>query len=123
MTSIPLTVQVRRLAPATLAYLRHVGSYKGDTALFRRLFNQLFVWAGPRGFMNPDTRYLSLFQDNPNLTPAAKQRMEVALTVPAGTAPDGKIGVKLLEGGLYATARIHVLIEDYAAQWDRLVAD
>jgi AraC family transcriptional regulator len=34
LKSIPLTVQVRDLAPATLAYLRHVGPYKGDAALF-----------------------------------------------------------------------------------------
>jgi AraC family transcriptional regulator len=58
-----------------------------------------------------------------DLTPAAKQRMEVALTVPAGTATSGEIGIKTLEGGLYATARVRVLIEDYAAQWDALVAD
>ena len=69
MTKIPLEVQVRRLAPATLAYIRHIGPYKGDTALFRRLFTQLFAWAGARGLMGPDPTYLSLFQDNPNLTP------------------------------------------------------
>jgi AraC family transcriptional regulator len=123
MTNVGLGVQVHRLAPATIAYIRHVGPYKGDTALFRRLFNQLLAWAGPRGLTGPETRYLSLFQDNPNLTPAAKQRMEVALTVPAGTAPSGQIGVRTLEGGVYATARVRVRIEDYAAQWDALVAD
>jgi AraC family transcriptional regulator len=123
MTSYPLEVHVRHMAPATLAYLRHIGPYKGDTALFRRLFEKLFAWARPRGLMGPDTRYLSLFQDNPNLTPEAKQRMEVALTVPAGTAPGGEIGIQTLESGLYATARVYVPIEDYAEQWNRLVAD
>lgn len=62
--------------------LRHIGPYKGDTALFRRLFEKLFAWAGPRGLMVPGMRYLSVMQDNPNLTPAAKQRLEVALIVP-----------------------------------------
>ena len=123
MTNFPLDVRVRHLAPATLAYLRHVGPYKGDTALFRRLFTRLFAWAGARGLMGPDPTYLSLFQDNPNLTPAAKQRLEVALVVPTGTAPSGEIGIKKMDGGLYATARVRVAIEDYAAQWDALVAD
>jgi AraC family transcriptional regulator len=123
MTNIPFEVQVRPLTPSTLAYIRHIGPYKGDTALFRRLFTQLFAWAGARGLMGPDPTYLSLFQDNPNLTPGAKQRLEVALVVPKGTAPSGEIGVKLMEGGLYATARVRVLIQDYAAQWDALVAD
>jgi AraC family transcriptional regulator len=43
MTNIPFEVKVRRLPPATLAYIRHIGPYKGDTALFRRLFTQLFA--------------------------------------------------------------------------------
>jgi AraC family transcriptional regulator len=123
MTNVQLEVQVCRLAPATLAYIRHIGPYKGDTALFRRLFGQLFAWAGPRGLLGPDASYLSLFQDNPNLTPAAKQRMEVALLVPAGTAPSADIGIRTMEGGLYATALVRVTMQDYAAQWDALVAD
>lgn len=62
-------------------------------------------------------------QDHPNLTPAAKQRLEVALVVPDGTAAAGEIGVKTLEGGAYATARVYVSIDEYAAQWDALVGD
>ncbi|MBI1754490.1 MAG: AraC family transcriptional regulator [Acidobacteria bacterium] len=123
MARFPIDVQVRRLESATLAYIRHIGSYKGDAALFRRLFDQLFAWAGPRGLMGPEARYLSLFQDNPNLTPAAKQRLEVALTVPPGTAPDGLIGIKPLEGGLYAIARVRVLLHEYAGPWETLVGD
>jgi AraC family transcriptional regulator len=123
MTKIALQVRVKRLAPETIAYIRHIGPYKGDTTLFRRLFGQLFAWAGPRGLMMPEPRYLSLFQDNPNLTPAARQRLEVALVVPPRTAPGGEVGVRLMEGGLYATARVRVLLEDYAAQWDALVRD
>jgi AraC family transcriptional regulator len=121
MTKLPFQVRVQRLAPETVAYIRHVGPYKGDAALFRRLFGQLFAWAGPRGLMGPEPRHLSLFQDNPNLTPAARQRLEVALVVPPGTAPGGEVGVRAIEGGLYATARVRVLLEDYAAQWDALV--
>src|SRR4051794_2216436 len=59
MTNIPLQVQLRRLAPATLAYIRHIGPYKGDTALFKRLFSQLFAWSEVRGLMGPDASYLS----------------------------------------------------------------
>jgi AraC family transcriptional regulator len=45
------------------------------------------------------------------------------LVVPTGTAPSGEIGIKRMEGGLYATACVRVLIQDYAAQWDAQVAD
>ncbi|MDP9169200.1 MAG: AraC family transcriptional regulator [Acidobacteriota bacterium] len=123
MIKTSLQVRVRRLAPETIAYIRHIGPYKGDTELFKRLFGRLFAWAGARGLMGAQPRYLSLFQDNPNLTPASRQRLEVALIVPPGTAPSGEVGIRRLEGGLYATARVHVLLEDYAGQWDALVGD
>ena len=51
--------------------------------------------------MGPEPKYLSLFQDNPNLTPAAKQRLEVALIVPHGTRSSGEVGVRTMEGGRY----------------------
>jgi hypothetical protein len=35
----------------------HVGPYKGDTALFRRLFERLFAWAEPCGLMSPNFRH------------------------------------------------------------------
>ncbi|HVV46499.1 MAG TPA: hypothetical protein VHC72_14900 [Bryobacteraceae bacterium] len=72
MTACPLPVKVRHIATATIAYIRHVGPHKDDTALFRRLFTRLFAWAGPRGLTGPDTCCLSLMQ-----------RLEVALVVPA----------------------------------------
>ncbi len=118
-----IDVQVRTLQPLTIAYLRHVGPYKGDFELFRRLFGQLMAWAGPRGLLGSEPRLMSLFLDNPNLTPAAKHRLEVALAVPEGTKPDGPIGIKSLEGGLYATAKVWVAPQRYAEPWDALVGD
>lgn len=49
MTRTPLQVQVKRLEPRTIAYLRHVGPYNGDTGLFRRLFEKLFPGPGLLG--------------------------------------------------------------------------
>jgi len=122
MTTFPLTVQVQTLPSATLAYVRNVGPYKGNPALFERLYRTLCAWAGPRGLMGPDALYLNLYHDNPDITPEAKQRIEVALTVPEGTQPSGDVGVKPLDGGPYAMARIDILPHEYEAAWQSLVA-
>jgi len=37
----------------TVAYVRHIGPYAGDGALFASLFGKLFAWAGPRGLVKP----------------------------------------------------------------------
>ena len=99
MTNTSIDVQVRRLAPATLAYIRHVGPYKGDTALFRRLFGRLFAWAGPRGLMGPDARYLSLFQDNPNLTPGGSSGWKWLWWSPAGRRRAAKSAFRRWKAG------------------------
>ena len=121
--NFPIEIKVRRLAPATITYLRHVGPYIGDFALFQRLFGQLFAWAGPRGLLHPEAAYLSLFNDNPNLTPAGKHILEVALIVPQDTAADGAIGIKTMDGGLCAIGHCRVLPAEYAKPWNVLVGD
>lgn len=121
MPHFPLDVQVRPLPPLTLAYLRHMGPFMGDVALFRRLFTQLIGWAGERGLMTPETQLLSLFHDNPNLTPKARHRLEVALSVPPGTKGEGSVGIQTLEGGRYAAATARVMPEAIPAAWNTLV--
>ncbi len=46
-------VEVKKLDAMTVAYVRHIGPYAGDGALFESLFGKLFAWAGPRGLVNP----------------------------------------------------------------------
>jgi AraC family transcriptional regulator len=113
-------IRVQRLAPETIAYIRHIGPYKGDPALFRRLFGQLFAWAGPRGLMGPAPRYLSR-QSKPHAR--GKAAVGSRSGRPPGTAPSGEVGIQIIEGGLYATARVLVPLKDYAAQWDAMVGD
>ena len=121
--NFPINVEVRNLAPFTVAYLRHVGPYMGDHALFQRLFGRLFGWAGPRGLLGPQMSYLSILHDNPNLTPAAKHILEVALVVPQGTPAEGEIGVKTIDGGSCALARVRILPTDFAKPWDALAGN
>lgn len=123
MTKLLLDVQVRDLPARTLAYLRHVGPYKGDAALFGRLFERLCAWAGPRGLIGPDTAFLSLYHDSPDITPSEKLRLEVALEVPAGTPVSGEIGRMELAAGRHAVARVEIDPKDYEEAWRQFMAE
>ena len=65
----PLSLNVRPLASRTLAYVRHIGPYASDCALFERLFPSLlrptalmFVALRCRdAFRYPDIEYLFCF--------------------------------------------------------------
>ena len=115
------SVRVETIEPFTVAYVRHVGPYAGDSALFGRLFGRLCQWAGPRGLLGPSTRLLTLYHDNPDITAVEKLRISVCATVPPGTRPEGEIGVMQVDGGRYAVASFELDPSEYGAAWNWLM--
>ena len=116
---IKTQVEVKNLPEMTVAYVRHVGAYQGDSELFGRLFTKLMTWAGPRGLIQfPQTQMLSVYYDNPDITDDEKLRVDVAISVPEDTEVDGEIGKMKLKGGTYAVARFEILPHEYGDAWD-----
>ena len=113
-----IRIEVKEIPEFQVAYVRHIGPYAGDSALFGRLFGRLFSWAGPRGLIGPQTMSLSLYHDDPEITDEAKLRVDVAISVPEGTAGEGEIGTKTIPGGTYAVAHFEILPDQYGEAWD-----
>ena len=75
-TKLEVKVTVQNLEDVTVAYVRHVGPYKGDGDLFGQLFGKLCTWAGARDLLNfPQTQFYSVYHDNPEVTDESKQRL------------------------------------------------
>ena len=56
-STLQAKVKVEDLSDMHVAYVRHVGPYKGDEKLFENLFSKLMKWAGPRDLLHfPDTK-------------------------------------------------------------------
>jgi AraC family transcriptional regulator len=118
-TSQKRTVEVREQPAMTVAYVRHVGPYKGDPKLFERLFGRLFRWAGPRNLIRPpDTRTLIIYHDNPEITAGEKLRVSVCITVPPGTAGEGEVGILEIPAGKYAITRFQLGQDEFQQAWD-----
>ncbi len=115
------SVRIEMLERTTVAYVRHVGPYAGDEALFNRLFGRLCQWAGPRGLLGPNARFLTIYHDNPEITAEDKLRISVAVTVPEGTQPEGDVGVMTIEPGKYAVARFTLDASEFGAAWNWLM--
>ncbi len=112
-------IEVQQLPEKNLAYVRHVGPYMGDYALFERLHEQLMRWATPRGFgLGEGSKLYCIYHDNPYITEASKLRLSMCVEVPEGTKAEGDIGTMPLSGGQYALARYEVLRSEYAEAWD-----
>lgn len=112
------SVEVKELPKMTVAYIRHIGPYKGDDKLFERIWNRLFSWAGPRGLIGgKDFKSLIIYHDDPNVTIEDKLRMSVCITVSPDTKVDGEIGKMDVEAAKYVIARFELTAQDFAQAW------
>ena len=113
------SVEVKELPEMTVAYIRHIGPYKGDEKLFEKLWNRLFAWAGARGLLKqPNMKSLVIYHDDPNITVQDKLRLSVCITVPEETRIDGEVGKMVIEGGNYVVARFEVSGQEFQQAWE-----
>ncbi len=113
------SVEVKGIAEIHVAYIRHIGPYAGDQQLFGNLFNRLCTWAGPRGLLRfPETKFITIYYDNPDITDENKLRTDVCITVPADTQVDGEVGKATIPAGKYAVAHFEINPEQYGDAWN-----
>ena len=112
------SVEVKDIPEMHVAYIRHIGPYAGDVQLFGKLFNKLFSWAGPRGLLRfPETKVITIYRDNPEITDESKLRTDVCITVPPDVKVDGEIGKAIIPAGKYAIAHFEIRPDQYGDAW------
>lgn len=114
-----IQVEVKDVPAWPIAYVRHIGPYQGDSALFQSLFNKLMAWAAPRGLLRfPETQVLAVYYDDPEITATEKLRVDACITIPADTVVDGEIGKSIIPGGKYAVAHFELAAQEYQEAWN-----
>ena len=119
----PVSVGVEEVPEMTVACVRHVGPYAGDTKLFEGLFGRLGQWARPRGLLSPDSQWLTVFHDDPNITPQEKLRISACVTVPKGTPGEGDVSIMVLPAGRCVLAHYSLLPSEYEEAWNWLMGE
>ena len=124
MANLSMKVEVKDVPEKHVAYIRHTGPYKGDSALFASLFGKLDKWASARDLIKPpDTQLLTIYHDSPDITDENKLRISVCLTVPEDTAVSGEVGKMTIPGGKYAIGHFEISVDQYGEAWDALFGD
>ncbi|MCW5519433.1 GyrI-like domain-containing protein [Aureitalea sp. L0-47] len=114
-------IKITRLPKRTLAYVRNVGPYMGDTELFGRLFNTVMEWAAPKGLMTEKTEAITVYHDDPCTVPEEKQRISVGFTVPEKTITPEGIHLMTLPEGKYIVGSYEILPEEYKNAWKEVL--
>lgn len=116
---IETNVEVKDMPELHIAYVRHIGPYKGDQELFSSLFNKIMSWAGPRGLLRfPETKIMALYHDNPDVTEESRLRTDACITVPEDTQVEGEIGKATIPAGKYAIAHFEIAPDQYQDAWN-----
>jgi AraC family transcriptional regulator len=121
----PTNIEVKEMEEFTVAYIRYIGPYKGDSELFSNLFTRIFNWAGPKGLCQfPKTKVLSVYHDNPDITDEDKLRVSICISVPESTKVDGEIGKMNIAGGKYAVTSFELTdAPDYEKAWTYIFSE
>ncbi|MBN1271592.1 MAG: AraC family transcriptional regulator [Candidatus Aminicenantes bacterium] len=116
-----VNVEVKDMPEMVVAYVRHIGPYKGDTKLFEGLFKKIFGWAGPRGLLRfPETKVMAVYHDDPEITDESKLRTDVCISVPKDTPVEGEIGKATIPGGKYAVGHFELKDDGYQEAWNAI---
>lgn len=111
-------VKIRELPAIPLAYVRHIGPFIGDPALYRRLFEKLVSWARPLNLVHfPDTKIIAVYHGNLGLADENRHRISLGIQVPVDTRADGEIGRMTLPGGRYAIAHFELPLDEMLYAW------
>ncbi|WP_301043409.1 AraC family transcriptional regulator [Parabacteroides goldsteinii] len=108
------TFEIKQMPERAIIYCRHQGALDQ----MQEAFANLMKWALPRGFVSqPDMRLLSVYHDDPRVTPVDKLTADAAMFVPEEMKPEGIIGSYKLSGGLYAVGRFELSMSEFPAAW------
>ena len=112
-------VEVKDLDETNVAYIRHIGEFKGETEVWAGLFEKLKIWAAARGMIKcPETQFFTVFRDDLKITEFSKFIADVCISVEPNTKSDGEIGVSVIPTGKYAVAQFEIDGSEYEEAWE-----
>ena len=120
ITQITSTFKTVEFPKKTLAFVRNIGPYKGDTKLFERLFNRVIGWMQPKGLLQPNAECITIYHDDPEKVSEEKHRISVGFTVPEGTVGEKDIRIMEIPAGRYAVGSFEILPDEYGMAWEEL---
>ncbi|MEZ7198367.1 AraC family transcriptional regulator [Pseudodesulfovibrio karagichevae] len=93
-----MEVRIENVDAMRVAFIRKTGPYNQCEDAWKRLC----AWAGPRGQLGGDAKFLGVGHDDPQVTPPDKIRYDACVTVGADAEGEGEVGIQTVGGGRYA---------------------
>jgi len=115
----PTSIDVKNSHEMVVAYIRVIGTFHGEHDVFQKALLRLMRWAEIRDLIQfPETKILSLYHDNPDITDDDRLRTSLCISVPEQTKVEGEIGKMTIPGGKYAIAHFTLNAMEFKSAWD-----
>lgn len=96
MKVVPVFITIK---DTPVIFSEAIGMYQNSAA---QAWEKVCGYAAPKGLMGPNTEFIGISLDDPNVTATDKLRYQACLTVEKALDADGAIGSKVIAGGKYA---------------------
>jgi AraC family transcriptional regulator len=93
-----MEVKIQNIEPMRVAFVRHVGPYNQAGVAWEKLCTHL----GKEGHLGPESKFIGICYDDPEVTPPEKIRYDACITVDQSFVPTDEIAVQTIGGGEYA---------------------
>lgn len=106
-------------------YIRHTGSYRELAAVIPGMIQKLYAFAMSQKLLDPkDTKILSVYHDNPDLTDEARLRTSLCMTISKTVNVEEKdeLGTMRISGE-YAVGHFEIRPGDYGAAWQYMYGE
>jgi len=112
-----MDINVIQRAAQQVAYIRVTGPY---SEVIGGGFDQLMAWSHAKQLQG---EWLALYWDNPDITPPAELKTDVAMTIPDGTTVDGDVQLQIIPAGAFAVRHCRIEQDDFETPWRAFFAD
>lgn len=112
-----MEVEIKQMPRIHVAYISVYSGYDDKIGI---AFDKLCRWAGPRGLLTPETKFVGVAFDSPDVTPQDKLRYNACITVPEGTKPEKDINITDIAEARCITARYSGPQEGISKFYDEL---
>lgn len=118
MERVDFEVVVRERPEFTIAYISD--QFGEDGTGLVAAYHELLEWANGESLLTAEATRFAISRDDIEITPAEQYRLDFCLSVPAGTAVSGRVGLGKIYGGRYAMIPVQGDIHKVAQAWDYL---
>jgi AraC family transcriptional regulator len=113
-------VKVKEMPEMNIVYIRHRGSYNQ----IGPAIHAIIKWCAARDLIHfPETKILTVYHDDPDITQMDKLRADACVKVPKGTKTEGEVGTYVISGVKFAVAHVEITADEFGEAWDKLVGE